>query len=138
MRCAICSQVEERTPQGAPAPGASPEGRTVRIVHRHQGIAEAVAYSPDSSLLASAGEDGVRTSPSRSEQPLRLHGITDVERVASLHFLPHGQRLAVLGDFGALQLWSFPEHGVLASHAPAEGGPVLGNEMEGVPTEGNA
>ncbi len=138
MRCEICSRVKVRCAQRAPSPGVSREGRAVRIVHRHQGIAEAVAYSPDSSLLASAGEDGVRTSPSRSEQPLRLQGITDVERVASLAFMPHGQRLAVLGDFGALQLWSFPEHCVLATHAPAEGGPVLGNALEGVPTESNA
>lgn len=67
---------------------------------------EAVAFSPDGALLATAGDDGsVQIWPTAdpAADPARLRGHAGAARAVA--FSPDGSTLATAGDDGAVRLW---------------------------------
>lgn len=79
-----------------------------RLAHRlvaHQGAIRALAFSPDSRLLATAGADQLvrlwAVASGAVTATLRGHA----DEVASLAFFPDGQRLASAGRDGTVRLW---------------------------------
>lgn len=119
--------MEFRSPQHWSAIALSPDGRWIgaaspkspvinvwsatqdqppRELNGHAGAVRALAFSPDSRLLASAGVDQIIRlwSPSTGHLEGTLVGHTD--EIASLVFLPDGQRLASASRDGSVRVWS--------------------------------
>ncbi|MEU7694041.1 nSTAND1 domain-containing NTPase [Microbispora hainanensis] len=71
---------------------------------KHSGWVRTVAFSPDGSLLATAGRDGsARIWDAQSGTPIQhLHHEGSVESIA---FSPDGTRLAVAGDSKTAHVW---------------------------------
>lgn len=76
-----------------------------RMLVGHQGIVQAVAFQPGTSLLASAGEDGYLCLWHQSRQLIQT--LEDpAEGIACLQWHPSGQWLAAGGYSGELWVWS--------------------------------
>ncbi|HMC63738.1 MAG TPA: hypothetical protein VKI65_02255, partial [Gemmataceae bacterium] len=74
-----------------------PEGAIARlgtVRFRHAGWIEHLAFSPDGTLLAGAGSDGIRLWESISGRPVRVLG----GRADAVTFLDGGKRVAAGGD----------------------------------------
>ena len=64
----------------------------------HQGSVRSMVFSPDGSLVASAGSDGsIRIWDSRSGLPRPFYGRASVTTIGRMAFSPTGEMLAVLG-----------------------------------------
>jgi WD40 repeat protein len=88
--------------------------KTPRILHAdHHGSVRAVAYSPDGSLLASAGSDRavLLRNASGGAPPVSLARHTDTVRALAFH--PGGRLLVSAGDDQRLVVWN------VAARAPA-------------------
>ncbi|GAB4575916.1 MAG: hypothetical protein Kow0077_29800 [Anaerolineae bacterium] len=102
------------------APGNAAQLRTLWEVNAHpQGRVLALAFSPDSRLLASAGQDGTvrvwESATGREVMAFRGHP----QAVLSLAFAPNGRLLASGGADGAVMLWEIPPDGAFRNFAPA-------------------
>jgi WD40 repeat protein len=72
-------------------------------VLQHQKIVEAIAFSPNSSLLASAGKEGCIQIWQQGKQQIQtLKGVTGFSGLA---WHPTGQYLAAGGQEGELMIW---------------------------------
>ncbi|WP_165220393.1 WD40 repeat domain-containing serine/threonine-protein kinase [Aquisphaera insulae] len=83
----------------------------------HRGPVYKVAYSPDGSILASAGEDGVRlwdTATATLRRTITGHE-SDVNWVA---FSPDGLQLATASDDGSVALWRCSDGANLLGRLP--------------------
>lgn len=78
----------------------------VRELAGHAGAIRALAFSPDSQLLATAGVDQVVRLWSVSSGELIATRIGHTDEIASLAFFPDGQRLASAARDGTVRLWS--------------------------------
>lgn len=94
----------------------------------HGGNIRAVAFSPDSRLLATGGDDSVQLWSVETGEAVgqRLHqfsGMLGMVHVSALRFSPDGQVLAVTSE-ATVQLWSV-EHGAPLAGPMVHSSPVL-------------
>jgi serine/threonine protein kinase/WD40 repeat protein len=78
----------------------------VRELVGHAGAIRALAFSPDSQFLASAGVDQIVRLWSVSSGELTATRLGHTDEIASLAFFPDGQRLASAARDGTVRLWS--------------------------------
>ena len=99
--------------------------RDLATLYAHAGKIEAIAFSPDGSKFATAGDDGqVRVWNTGTRQPAGLtlsHG----EAVTSVSFSPDGQLLATGTTDGVVGLWKATD-GRLVSVLKSVGPPICG------------
>ncbi len=78
----------------------------VRELVGHSGAIRALAFSPDSQVLATAGVDQIVRLWSVPSGELTATRIGHTDEIASLAFFPDGQRLASAARDGTVRLWS--------------------------------
>ncbi len=69
----------------------------------HTGLASAVAFSPDGTMLATAGGDGASVWSVPSGE--LLASMSDAGRIADVVFRPDGEMIATAGDDGVTRVW---------------------------------
>jgi WD40 repeat protein len=110
---------EPLTPAGVPLLAAScaqsiavwekqadePAGWEARVLEFHEGTVQAIAFQPNTLLLASAADDGYACLLPEAEQVAQiLEGASDGFSCLAWHF--RGQHLAAGGQNGELLVWS--------------------------------
>jgi WD40 repeat protein len=96
------------------------QGEKPRVVARHAELVHSVEFSPDSSALASTGQDGlVRVTSLAGGAPRSFRG--QAENVYSIAFTPTGQALVGASSDGSVTLWtrSGRQLGVFQEHTGA-------------------
>jgi WD40 repeat protein len=71
----------------------------------HQGYVYSLAFSPDSSLLASAGQDQVIRLWNSRNGTLLAEVKGHLDRIYNVLFSPDGSRLISAAQYEALRLW---------------------------------
>jgi WD40 repeat protein/tRNA A-37 threonylcarbamoyl transferase component Bud32 len=82
------------------------QARLMRVLTGHRGAIRALAFSPNSQLLASAGADQIIRLWSVDSGELVSTHIGHTDEIAGLAFFPDGQRFATAGRDGTVRLWS--------------------------------
>lgn len=89
--------------------GESTEGWQSRVLQHHQGRVEAIAFQPDSLLLASVGQDGQICFWEHGRKLLQAHQ-AHAEGGTDLAWHPTGQLLATGSTQGQLTVWQQSGH----------------------------
>ncbi len=84
------------------------DGRVIRTLLEYKWINEALAYSPDGSLLVGPGPEGkLNVWDAETAKVVRTIDTKEVS-LRDAAFRPDGTRLAVVGDSGKATIWSVP------------------------------
>ena len=84
------------------------DGRVIRTLFEGKWINEALAYSPDGSLLVGPGPEGkLNVWDAETAKVVRTIDTKEVS-LRDAAFRPDGTRLAVVGDSGKATIWSVP------------------------------
>ena len=98
---------EELAAAGDGDPGQAPEGLVAILARRcaeHWGAVRALAFRPDKTMVASAGDDGILKLWDANCRPLRTLLKQDV-RVSALDFSPDGKTLASAMEDGSILMF---------------------------------
>ena len=100
------------------------DGRVIRTLIEGEWINEALAYSPDGSLLVGPGPEGkLNVWDAETGKVVRTIDPKEVS-LRDAAFRPDGTRLAVVGDSGKATIWSVPGWELLQSLRVGEQNPM--------------
>jgi WD40 repeat protein len=75
---------------------------------RHAGWVHAVAFGPNSDVLATAGADGIAAIWDLSTRQVRARLAAGTDVITDIAFSPDGQRLVTSSEAGEIVVWSVP------------------------------